>query len=139
MDDKVTERKVYELLDDDNNRNPSVCSKVCSCLYAYTIGSCLYCKNDTNLRENTEEVELKSMLSMKHKNGEGVSDLEEGDSGSGEWRKRTACKADCKMKKRIQYHFKDHIRRWTDANRRRFPWKVILHLLLVVLVTTQVS
>lgn len=143
MDDRrLTENKGYELYDDSEadqtacSRGSRICSYLSRHLYAYTIGSCLYFKNDTDRRASSEEIELKSMILRSQKNGS--VDLEDSDKIDSEWRRKTAHKADCKMKKRIQYHFKDHIRRWKDGSRRRFPWKVILHLLLVVLVTTQV-
>lgn len=116
-------------------------------MYTYTIGSCLYFKNDENRRASSEESELKSLVlkasaeaSTHRKNGKTVleSILEEGDNAKNEWKKKTFNAADCKMKKRIQYHFKDHVKRWMNSDRRRFPWKLILHLMLVILVTTQV-
>ena len=119
MDDTDTNGD-YELYNEDN----TVLSGLFSCLYAYTFGSCWYFKN-----ADREEIELKPMTSSDQINDNG-SNL-----GEGRGRER----ADCRMKKRIQYHFMDHIRRWMDPDQRRFPWKVILHLLLVVLVTTQVT
>ena len=43
---------------------------------------------------------------------------------------------DERMKKKIKFHFQSHLQKW---KRQRFPFKVTLHLLLIVLVTTQVS
>ena len=43
---------------------------------------------------------------------------------------------DNRMKKKINLHFESHLQKW---KRQRFPFKVTLHLLLIVLVTTQVS
>ena len=131
MDD--TDDKIYELYDEDATDNG--CSGLFSCLYTYTIGSCLYFKSDdasspsTSSVNNGEELELKPMTLSDHAKYD-KSKLEE-DSG---WKK-----VECKMKKRIQYHFTDHIKRWMDSDQRRFPWKMILHLLLVALVTTQVT
>ena len=45
-------------------------------------------------------------------------------------------RADELMKKKIKFHFQSHLQKW---KRQRFPFKVTLHLLLIVLVTTQVS
>ena len=134
----------YELQDEDPRVNR--CSRLFSCLYAYTIGSCLYFRTENEADQNssavwrsnesnTEEIELKP-AEIPNSQQSGTSNLEkESDTYMyNEWRK-----AECRMKKRIQYHFTDHIRRWMDMDRRRFPWKMMLHLLLVVLVTTQVS
>ena len=140
MDD--TDNKVYELYDEDTTVNSS--SGLLSCLYTYTIGSCLYFKNDdassvTDEEEIGEEIELKPMISTDQKSDNAGTNTEEAGRDStplsNEWKK-----AECRMKKRIKYHFTDHIRRWImDSDQRRFPWKMILHLLLVALVTTQVS
>lgn len=43
---------------------------------------------------------------------------------------------DMDMKNAVHRHFQSHFERW-DLQ-RRFPWKVVLHLLLIVLVTVQV-
>ena len=40
------------------------------------------------------------------------------------------------MKEKINFHFQSHLQKWKQ---RHFPFKVTLHLLLIVLVTTQVS
>lgn len=137
MNEQLTHPE-YELVDDELDDDSNVCAKIFSCLYAYTIGSCLYFKSDTDRKATVEEIKLKSAISTK-KNKTKERVLEEDGSMSSEWKRKIGLKADCKMKKRIQYHFKNHISRWTDKNRRRFPWKVILHLLLVALVTTQVT
>ena len=124
-----TDNKVYELYDEDTT---SAVSRLLSCLYTYTIGSCLYFKNDdASAVSDEDEIELKPMISIGQKSDNGGTNME----SSNEWKK-----AECRMKKRIKYHFTDHIRRWImDSDQRRFPWKLILHLLLVALVTTQVS
>ena len=123
-----TDNNVYHELHDEDT-TVSACSALFSCLYAYTIGSCLYFNVDDADRE---EIELKPMISSDQKNDK--RNLEEGGNTNTGWEKE-----ECRMKKRIQYHFMDHIRRWMDSDQRRFPWKMILHLLLVALVTTQVT
>ena len=133
------EDTVYELYDEDTSVKPY--SGFLSCLYTYTIGSCLYFKDDADvglpLTDGEELIELEPVISSDQKSDKG--NLEEGGSysrSSNEWKKS----AECRMKKRIKYHFTDHIRRWIiDSDQRRFPWKMILHLLLVALVTTQVT
>ena len=137
----------YEL-HDDLRVNP--CSRLFSCLYAYTIGSCLYLiktekeadqnalaiwRSNRRRRCNSDEIELKpAEISNSQQSGTSNLEKESNTCTLNEW-----MKAECKMKKRIQYHFTDHIRRWMDSDQRRFPWKMMLHLLLVALVTTQVS
>ena len=49
----------------------------------------------------------------------------------------TVRKLDELMKERVNRHFENHLQKW--KNRKRFPFKVILDLLLIVLVTAQVS
>lgn len=137
MDDSEDKVYKYKLFKDNP---PTICSRIGSCLYTYTIGSCLYFTNADapDQKANMKIIELKSMTSTDKKNSKSV--LEEDNNVDNEWKKKTARKAaDCKMKKRIQHHFKDHVKRWLDSHRRRFPWKLILHLLLVAVVTTQVT
>ena len=40
------------------------------------------------------------------------------------------------MKEKVNRHFENHKKKW---KRQKFPWKVLLHILLVVSVTVQVS
>ena len=57
-----------------------------------------------------------------------------------EWTTKTLkVRADHRMKERLQRHFQDHIQKWARDKHPRFPWKAVLHLLLVVFVTVQVS
>jgi len=102
-------------------------------LRKYTIGSCHY--SFCHCESSEEDIQLKALtvnLTVR-------KDAEmRGDEEDEEW-KRRAGRADREMKKRLRYHFKSHIEKWTDENRRRFPWKIMLHLLLLVIVTTQVS
>ena len=139
MDD--SEDKVnYELMGGDNL---TLCSRICSCLYAYTVGSCLYFNNDEKDSDQKAKVqiELKALVSESTQQTKGKSAQEESDEIiNSEWKKKIFLKADCKMKKRIQYHFDDHVKKWINRpDRQRFPWKPILHLVFVALVTTQVS
>jgi len=46
---------------------------------------------------------------------------------------------DDRMKQRLLRHFCSHLEKWIDRDRPRFPWKATLHILLVALVTGQVS
>lgn len=134
MDDN--EDEVYKLIHEDS---PTLCSRICSCLYKYTVGSCLYHNNDDEtdsdpLIKPDRYEELTSIHQITGESAQKESDIE--------WQKKTflKIKADCKMKKRIRYHFDDHVKRWINRqDRRRFPWKLTLHLVLVALVTTQVN
>ena len=122
MDD--SEDTAYELIFEGS---PTLCSRICSRLYKYTVGSCLYCSDD-----ETDSDLLIELNTLPGKNAQKESDIER--------QKKSFLKADCKMKKRIQYHFDDHVKKWINRpDRRRFPWKPILHLVFVALVTTQVS
>ena len=110
-------------------------------LYHYTIGSCcytpirwlctklccgLYCCR--NILKQYDDYAVLSKITLT------------GSEKDKQWiRKSCIDKADSKMKERLQRQFQDHIQKWTDAKHRRFPWKVLLHLLLVVFVTVQVS
>ena len=130
-EDKVN----YELMSGDN---PTLCSRILSCLYTYTIGSCLYFKNDApdHGQKVKEQIELKVLPRSDQTKGQSVL---ESDKIKSEWKRKTFLKEDCKMKKRIQCHFDDHVKKWINRpDQRRFPWKLILHLVLVALVTTQV-
>ena len=124
----------YELMNGDN---PTPCSRILSCLNTYTIGSCLYFKNDSEAPDDEEEkpIELET-LPRSHRTKQHKRVLGESDN---ERKRKDFLKADCKMKKRVQFHFDDHIKKWINRpDQRRFPWKIILHLVLLVLVTTQV-
>ena len=59
-----------------------------------------------------------------------------GNVETGAPKSKESRKEDNRMKKKINLHFESHLQKW---KRQRFPFKVTLHLLLIVLVTTQVS
>ena len=138
----MDERKGYKLFEDKPQDKPrdkptlSICARIYSYFYTYTVGSCLYFKNDA---DNAEETELKLVIQSTGQSNFLDTISREDDDLNNEWKRKVTRIADCKMKKRIQYHFKDHVKRWMDSDKRRFPWKLILHLLLVALVTTQVT
>ena len=138
----MDERKGYKLFEDkpqDKLRDKptlSICARIYSYFYTYTVGSCLYFKNDA---DNAEETELKLVIQSSGQRNFLDTVSREDDDLNNESKRKVTRIADCKMKKRIQYHFKDHVKRWMDSDKRRFPWKLILHLLLVALVTTQVT
>ena len=60
-----------------------------------------------------------------------ISQLE--DSGSGE-DFETRC-----MKEELTFHFMNPFQKWRYSKKRRFPWKLLVQLISIVLVTTQVS
>ena len=41
------------------------------------------------------------------------------------------------MKEAVNHHYQDHLKKWLQY--QKFPWKVVFHLLLILLVTAQVS
>ena len=113
--------------DDPKDNGRFNLSRLCSCLYLYTIGSCRYFNTSLSRKDRIE-------LRMLWESQDGSIDT---DTKEDQWKRKTR-KADCKMRKRIRYHFKDHIKKWRDKERPRFPWKMILHFLLVIVVSIQV-
>ena len=131
----------------DNNIKGCCWSKMCwllVLLYQYTIGSCCYTplkwlrvrlfgkwcrkKGGSHHNEELSEYEILSKIPLS----ETSQDIK--------WKRRSQIdEADRRMKQRLQHQFQDHIQKWTNINHRRFPWKLVLHLLLVVSVTIQVS
>ena len=102
-------------------------SKMLGILYQYSIGSCIhsllscsqYFRSDAKPFDN-ESVELDIVC-------------------PGNLKKAPESKKairDTRMKEKINLHFQSHLQKW---KRKHFPFKVTLHLLLVVLVTVQVS
>ena len=43
------------------------------------------------------------------------------------------------MQERLRFHFMNPFQKWKYSKRRRFPWKLILQIFNIILVTTQVS
>ena len=117
---------------EDRNPRLNFASRICSCLYMYTFGSCPFFGQTKISLTHKDRVELRTLLKSRR-----VSDTVDQDQED-QWKKKTD-KADCLMKKRIRHHFQDHIRKWKDTERPRFPWKMILHILLVISVTVQVG
>ena len=113
-----------------SGEEPSYLTRILTSLRTYTIGSCNY-SSCHSCAKSSEGVKLNVKDNMCGVYSGGQEEEEE-------WEKR-ACQADKEMKKRLRYHFKSHIEKWTDENRRRFPWKLILHVLLLAIVTVQVS
>ena len=113
---------------------PSYFTRILTGLRTYTIGSCNYSfchSGSTNSSE--EDIELKALTIKLN-----VEDNMRVDQEEEEW-KRRAGRADREMKKRLRYHFKSLVEKWTNEDKRRFPWKLILHVLLLVIVTIQVN
>ena len=122
--------QVYSEDEDEDHPQSNLLARICSCLFLYTIGSCRYFSITSNSLSRKDRVELWSLWKSQ--------DAIYRDTTEDHWKNKTR-KADCLMRKRIQHHFQDHIRKWKDSERPRFPWKMILHLLLVIVVTIQVS
>ena len=121
---------------EDQNSQSNVFRRLLSCLYLYTFGSCRYSKTSLTHKDRLELRSLWKSASAALVDTQSTS-LRQDQDQEDHW-KRKARKADCIMKKRIRHHFRDHIRKWTHVERPRFPWKMILHVLLVIVVTVQV-
>ena len=123
--------KNYQMYSEDEAEDlhgSNILTRICSCLFLYTFGSCSYFGKANNSFTRADRVELRSLW----KSQDATYTTED------HWKKKTR-KADYLMRKQIQHHFQDHIRKWKDSKRPRFPWKMILHFLLVIVVTIQVS
>ena len=123
--------------DDKGEENPrsNLCSRICSCLFTYTFGSCRYFRKSGITLSHEDRVELRTLWKSQDPSiGRGYTNAQGKED---HWKQKTR-EADRLMRKRILYHFKDHIRKWKDSDRPRFPWKMILHILLVIVVTVQV-
>ena len=104
--------------DVDNSRTSLIFGSLLKCLkvlYHYTIASCL-----PNQSDDAEHIEMVNFSSG-----------EAGIASKAAIRKRE----ELIMKKKVNLHFEDHLQKW---KRKKFPFKVMLHLLLLVLVTAQV-
>ena len=44
-----------------------------------------------------------------------------------------------RLRQKLECHFKSHFEKWSDEKFPLFPWKTLLHVLLIGLVTSQVS
>ena len=105
-------------------------------LYHYTISSwrsSLQLSNYWRSDEPPAEQEPSDEPDIKEMGSYPPGNVETGAPTSKESRKEPP---DNRMKKKINLHFESHLQKW---KRQRFPFKVTLHLLLIVLVTTQVS
>jgi len=108
----------------EEDEHQTLLGRCLECLYAYTIGSCSYAGYNGDREKDGGMVEMcqKSNRSVHyHKEQESIR------------------LAEAEMKERLHNHFKSHIGKWASKNRRRFPWKVILHIFLLILITTQVN
>lgn len=43
------------------------------------------------------------------------------------------------MKERLNFHFMNPFQKWKNSKKRRFPWKLLVQLISIILVTTQVG
>ncbi|XP_065902091.1 mucolipin-3-like isoform X2 [Dysidea avara] len=118
---------------------------MCTKLFQFTFGACCYgpivaclslCRMYNGARKlSGAEEELTSYVQYVQPSSERNSAKDDQ-----QWKRRTQIlKADTKVKQRLKYQFQDHIQKWMDIKHRRFPWKATLHVLLVILVTIQVS
>jgi len=96
-------------------------------LFRFTLGSCYFLRGDSH--------------SLSHELTDYVTEEREPlINKGGDWATKTLKeRTDHRMKERLRRHFQDHIQKWSRDKHPRFPWKAVLHLLLVVFVTVQVS
>jgi len=109
-------------------------------LYQLTIGSCLRSCCRVPYLWCRRYICCKNLL---NDDGHELSDVASDDEttplcAEDQWNKKAIIeRADSRIKEKLRHQFHDHIRKWVSYS--RFPWKVILHLLLVGLVTAQAS
>ena len=105
-------------------------------LYQLTAGACLrsWCRSPLRCCKN-------SPYDDEHEMSDIASDDETTPlCGEDHWKKKGRIeKVDTRIKERLKHQFQDHINKWIYNRHPRFPWKLALHLLLVGLVTAQVS
>ena len=127
----------YSLLADRSNiRRSRISLLLGSCvtfIYRYFVIACChfsrrhrYCCHNQYQRVDSNEEELS------------IYPIEE-DHDSNHHFSETKRIRDRVIKERLIRHFKSHIQKWIDEKHPQFPWKATLHILLVVLVTAQVS
>ena len=125
------EEKSLDVADGSREKGSSCISslsKMLGILYQFSIGSCIhsllscsdYFRSDEPHERQYESVELDALCPGNLKKAQ-------------ESKKSIR---DTRMKEKINLHFQSHLQKW---KRKHFPFKVTLHLLLVVLVTAQVS
>ena len=125
------EEKSLDVADGSRKKGSSCISslsKMLGILYQFSIGSCIhsllscsdYFRSDEPHERHYESVELDALCPGNLKKAQ-------------ESKKSIR---DTRMKEKINLHFQSHLQKW---KRKHFPFKVTLHLLLVVLVTVQVS
>ena len=113
-------------------------------LYQYTIISCMsslqltnYWLSDEPPEELSNEPDTKRVVIEMNSFPPGNQNASVQDGAPKSKKAATEKESqDERMKKKIKFHFQSHLQKW---KRQRFPVKVTLHLLLIVLVTTQVS
>ncbi|XP_065902040.1 mucolipin-3-like isoform X2 [Dysidea avara] len=130
-----TDRDDEQYSDDEEK---TLLERFLTCLKTYTIGSCHYSPFDGETRRFRDAIrkDEKDIELLRKSNGSVNGALREDQES--EWKGKTS-RADNEMKTKLRYHFKSHIEKWKDETRRRFPWKLTLHILLILLVTAQIS
>ena len=122
-------RNRYGKNDDDDDYTIAWClTKV----YHLTVGSCL--------RSCLRYICCKNLPNDEHEMSDVASDEETTPLCADHWNEKGRIeRVDSRMKEKLRHQFQDHISKWIQYKHPRFPWKLILHLLLVGLVTAQVS
>ena len=107
-------------------------AKCCWILYDYSLGSCITsCRNFSQYFQRDTDpdyIEMNDFYCESLKKAVIEDEKPTTDAIK---------KIDKLMKEKINHHFENHFQKW--KNRKRFPFKVILDILLIALVTAQVS
>ena len=122
--------------DDDNDYKIFWCLAK---LYQLTVGSCVRSCCRTPFRFCQRYLCCKNLPSEDERE---MSDIASDDETTplceeDHWMKKT--RVDSRIKEKLRHQFQDHIHKWVQYKHPRFPWKLAVHLLLVGLVTAQVS
>lgn len=137
----IMSEKESEKTDDDDSSIVWCLTK----LYQLTVGSCLRSCCRVPYRWFQRYVCCKNVPGDdEHEMSDVASDDETTPLCAGDeedhWTKKTRIeKVDLRMKEKLRHQFQDHIHKWVHYKHPRFPWKLALHLLLVGMVTAQVS
>ena len=138
--DMSTEESVSRASDD--SKSEDIIFWCLSKLYQLTIGSCVRSCCRTPFRLCQKFLCCKDILSEDEVEMSDVASDDETTPLCDEdhWKKKRRIeKVDARLKRKLKHRFQDHINKWVQNKHPRFPWKLIVHILLVGLVTAQVN
>lgn len=128
--DGDNERTIDDPLESLGNRQEEEFSyKECFCtacnhLYNFTIASCQYAFCDClRSRKRASYVALEGVNQPDHDTGGNIQE--------------ESTKEILDMKAQLGFHFMNPFQKWKFHGRRRFPWKLITQVIVIILVTTQ--